>query len=108
MRMLNDQPATTRGIAFAGQNVTVPGIGDPVDTIAFRGASAHFGLLVIAGRWFAAPGEVLAPRALMQDAHLKIRDSFTGTFDGQPRQLRAVEQRYASDTTRTHLCADRR
>jgi len=106
MRILNSQPETTRVIALAGQNVTVPGIGDPVDTIAFRGDSAHFGLLVIAGRWFAAPGEVLAPRALMQDAHLKIGDSFTGTVDGQPLQLRVVGEVYAIDNFGHSLYTD--
>ncbi|HAC46669.1 MAG TPA: hypothetical protein DCF65_11470 [Chloroflexi bacterium] len=106
MRILNSQPETTRVIALAGQTVTVPGLGDPVDTVVFRGDSSHFGLMVIAGRWFAAPGEVLAPRALLQDAHLKIGDSFTGSVDGQPLQLRVVGEVYAIDNFGHSLYTD--
>jgi len=106
MRILNSQPETTRVIALAGQTVTVPGLGDPVDTVVFRGDSSRFGLMVIAGRWFAAPGEVLAPRALLQDAHLKIGDSFTGSVSGQPLQLRVVGEVYAIDNFGHSLYTD--
>ena len=50
--------------------------------------------MVIAGRWFSAPGEVLAPKALLRDARLKIGDSFTGTVNGEPFQLRVVGEVY--------------
>ncbi len=50
--------------------------------------------MVIAGRWFSAPGEVLAPASLLHDAHLKIGDSFTGTVSGQPLQFRVVGEVY--------------
>jgi putative ABC transport system permease protein len=94
MRVLSAQPETARVVANGFQNVDVPGVGDPVNTLLFRGDSARLGLMVIAGRWFSAPGEVLAPKALLRDAHLKIGDSFTGTVNGQPFQLRVVGEVY--------------
>jgi putative ABC transport system permease protein len=94
MRLLNAQPETARVVAIGGQNVTVSGVADPVNTHLFRGDSSRLGYMVIAGRWYSAPGEVLAPAALMRDAHLKIGDSFTGTANGQTLQLRLVGETY--------------
>ena len=94
MRVLNAQPETARVVAVAGQNVAVPGVTDPVNTRLFRGDSSRIGYMVIAGRWFSAPGEVLAPAALLRDAHLKIGDTFTGVANGQPLQLHVVGEIY--------------
>jgi putative ABC transport system permease protein len=94
MRTLTAQPETARVVGVGGQNIVVPGITDPVNTRLFRGDSSRVGYMVIAGRWFAAPGEIVAPKGLLQDAHLKIGDSFTGTLNGQPLQLRVVGEVY--------------
>src|SRR4029077_15805692 len=79
MRVLNAQPETARVVGVGGQNVVVPGVADPVNTRLFRGDSSRLGFMVIAGRWFSASGEVLAPAALLRDAHLRIGDTFTGS-----------------------------
>ena len=97
MRILNAQPETASMVALDGENVAVPGIG-PVNTKVFRGDSSQLGYMVIAGRWFSAPGEVLAPKGLLQDAHLKIGDTFTGTLDGQALQVRVVGKVWGSET----------
>jgi putative ABC transport system permease protein len=94
MRLLNAQPETARVVAVAGQNVVVPGVGDAVNTRLFRGDSSRLGYMVVAGRWYSAPGEVVAPAGLMHDAHLKIGDTFMGTASGQPLQLRLVGETY--------------
>ena len=41
-----------------------------------------------------SPGEVVAPRGLVDDAHLKIGDTFTGTFHGAALRLRIVGEVY--------------
>jgi len=94
MRILNAQPETARVVAVGGRNVTIAGLADPVNTQLFRGDSSRLGYLVIAGRWYSAPGEVLAPASLLHDAHLKIGDSFSGTADGQALQFRVVGETY--------------
>jgi putative ABC transport system permease protein len=94
MQLLNAQPETAGVIAVAGQNVVVPGVGDAVNSRLYRGDASHLGFMIIAGRWFTAPGEVLAPAALLRDAHLKIGDTFTGTTNGQALQLRVVGETY--------------
>ncbi|HEX2648181.1 MAG TPA: ABC transporter permease, partial [Candidatus Dormibacteraeota bacterium] len=90
MHLINSRPDTQSIVSQLGTNVTVPGIGDPVNAVLFRGDSTSLGFLLISGRWFSAPGEVLAPRALMQDAHLKVGDTFTSTHHGQPIRMLLV------------------
>jgi putative ABC transport system permease protein len=94
MRILNAQPETARVVAVDGENITVPGIADPVNTRLFRGDSSRLGYMIISGRWFAAPDEVLAPAGLLADAHLKVGDTFTGTLYGQALRLRVVGEIY--------------
>jgi putative ABC transport system permease protein len=94
MRILTSQPETERVVAIDGENIVVPGITDPVNTRLFRGDSSQLGYLVISGRWFTGPGEVLAPQGLLHDAHLKIGDTFAGSLFGQSIQLRVVGEVY--------------
>jgi putative ABC transport system permease protein len=94
IRILNAQPETSRVVAVGGKNVTIAGVADPVGTRLFRGDSSRLGYMVIAGRWYTAPGEVLAPAGLLHDAHLKIGDTFTGTADGYPLTFRVVGETY--------------
>jgi putative ABC transport system permease protein len=94
MRILNSQPETERVVAIDGENIAVPGIADPVNSRLFRGDSSHLAYMVITGRWFSAPGEVLAPAGFLHDAHLKVGDSFSGTLYGQTLQLRVVGEVY--------------
>ena len=94
MQILNAQAETARVVAVGGQNIVVAGITDPVNTRLFRGDSSRTGFLVTSGRWFSAPGEVLAPKGFLHDANLKIGDSFIGTANGTVLQLRVVGEVY--------------
>src|SRR4029077_8710833 len=89
-RILNAQPETARVVALTGRNVVVPGIGDPVNTRAFRGDASHLGYMLVSGRWFSGPGEVLAEKALLRDANLRVGDTFTATVSGKAVQLHVV------------------
>src|ERR1700674_2769994 len=94
MRVLNAQPETARVVALDGENIAVPGISDPVNSRIFRGDSSKLAYMVIAGRWFNGPGEVLAPAGFLHDTHLKIGDTFTGSLNGQALQLHVVGEVY--------------
>src|SRR2546430_14462187 len=92
--LIGSQPETRRVVAQTTANITVPGIADPVYSAIFRGDSSALGYLLTSGRWFNGPGEVVAPKGLLQDAHLKIGDSFPGTFHGAVVKLRVVGEVY--------------
>ena len=94
MRLINADSQTAAVVGDLDQNVTVPGIGDPVPAHLFRGDASRLGLQVIAGHWFSAPGEVLAPAALMHDAHVKLGDHVAITLGGKPVDLTLVGEIY--------------
>jgi putative ABC transport system permease protein len=89
-QLINSQPETGRVVAQAFANITARGIADPVSTLTFRGDSAALGYLLTSGRWFSGPGEVVANGGFLQDAHLKVGDTFTGTANGAALKLRIV------------------
>ena len=93
-QVISSQPETARVVGQASANINVPGLADPVLSLMFRGDSAALGYLTVAGRWINGPGEVVAPRGLLEDAHLKIGDIFTGTFHGSSLRLRVVGELY--------------
>ena len=70
----------------------VPGLEGrlPVWVVAYRGDSARLGIPVIRGRWFSAPGEVVAPRATLEASHLKVGDRFQALIRGRPVKLQVV------------------
>jgi putative ABC transport system permease protein len=83
-------PGTARFVAEAQDNVTVPGIAEPISYYAYRGASSWIGYAMISGRWFTHPGEVVAPSKLLQQAHLSVGDYFTARIHGTPVRLHLV------------------
>jgi putative ABC transport system permease protein len=97
-QLISAQPETSRVVAQTIANITVPGIADPVFAPIFRGDSADLGYLLVAGRWINGPGEVVAPRGLLQDAHLAIGDTFIGTYHGADLNLRVVGEVYDFDS----------
>ena len=93
-QLIDSQPETARVVAQTTANITVPGIGDPVYSVIFRGESSAIGYQLTAGRWFNSPGEVVAPLGLVQDAHLHVGDTFTATLRGTALKLRIVGEVY--------------
>jgi putative ABC transport system permease protein len=94
MRIIEADPQTARVVGELDENVAVPDISDPVAARVFRGDSSRLGFLLVTGRWFDGPGEVVAPQALMRDAHLALGDHFSATVGGRPVSLVLVGQVY--------------
>jgi putative ABC transport system permease protein len=90
MRIINSNGPPARVLGEVDQNVAVPRIGDPVTARIFRGDPSRLGFLLYAGRWYSEAGEAMAPRALMQAAHLRLGDRFTVTVGGKPLSLLLV------------------
>jgi len=89
-QLIDSQPETSRVVAQAQTSITAQGIADPVNTLTFRGDSARLGYLLTSGRWFNGPGEVVTNGGFLQDAHLKLGDTFTGSVHGTALRLRVV------------------
>jgi putative ABC transport system permease protein len=90
MSTLDSQPETQRVVAVASAEAVVPGLSDPVNVSAYRGDSAALRAPLVSGRWFSAPDEALAPRATLDEAHVRLGDTVTVTVNGTPISLRIV------------------
>lgn len=95
MSDLDAQPETASVVAMGLGHVVVPGVADPVTINAFRGRSLDLGLPLVAGRWFSGPNEVVMPRAMLNEAHVRIGDSFPATIDAHPVRLHVVGEAFA-------------
>jgi len=65
----------------------VPGLGEPIPYVAYDGDSSFTGYALINGRWFSAPGEVVAPTNVLRQSGLHVGDPFTATVGGRTLQL---------------------
>src|SRR5207247_10547545 len=83
-----------RVVAETVADFSVPGIGDRVNARVFRGDSSRLGYLLVAGRWFSGPGEVVAPKALIQDAQVTLGDHFSASLHGSTVRLVLVGEVY--------------
>jgi putative ABC transport system permease protein len=106
MATLAAQPETARVVATGFFQDDVPGVGAPVNSTAFRGDSSQLGYFVVAGRWFHGPGEALAPKGLLSDAHLHVGDTVTTTVGARPLRLTIVGEMYNIDNFGQSLFVD--
>jgi putative ABC transport system permease protein len=90
MAALGSQPDTAAVVGEAGGTILIPGVTDPVYVTAYRGDSTRLRTPMISGRWFSGPGEVVLPRAMLNEAHLKVGDSFDAVLEGHPVRLQVV------------------
>ena len=88
--MIASQPGTARFVAVGHADVTVPGAGESVPVTAYRGDSSWLGYVLIRGRWFAEPGEAVAPTAFFTRTGDRVGDTIAIFFYGQPVQLKLV------------------
>jgi putative ABC transport system permease protein len=82
-------PGTGRFVAVGEAEVSVPGMA-PVPFVGYDGDSAWLGYAIISGRWFAGPGEVVAPTNFLTQSGLHVGDTFALTLDGRSVQVRLV------------------
>jgi hypothetical protein len=73
--LIQGQACTDRFVATGSDSVVVPGVAQLVDLVSYRGDAIWTGYPMIAGRWYSAPGEAVAPTALLQAAGAHVGDS---------------------------------
>jgi putative ABC transport system permease protein len=75
--VLRAQPGTAREVTLYGNQLTVPGISQQVQSLAFDGPSAWTGYALIAGHWYDAPGEVDVNTSFLDASGLAVGDRTT-------------------------------
>jgi putative ABC transport system permease protein len=74
---LHAQPGTLHDVAVYQNQVKVPGIAGSANAQVFGGGAAWTGYGMIAGRWYAAPGEVDVNTAFLTQSGLAVGDTAT-------------------------------
>jgi putative ABC transport system permease protein len=100
MAILNEQPQTRRVLAARNGSVVVPGLADPVDSVAFRGDASGVGWseFLVRGRWPGVrPGDVLLRRSVLDQAGLDVGSTFDGVIAGRTLRLHVVGEITAVD-----------
>jgi putative ABC transport system permease protein len=72
---LRAQPGTAHQVPLYFSQVKVTGIAGTVNAQAFGGDSAWTGFGIVAGRWYAAPGEVDVDAAFLNQSGLTVGDT---------------------------------
>jgi putative ABC transport system permease protein len=88
--LIRAQPGTARFVAETEVDAYVTGIAQPARFDLDRNDSSWLGYAVIRGRWFQAPGEVVATTELLRQANSTVGDVMTVTIDGHRLRLRVV------------------
>jgi len=69
-------PATGRFVGRGQSSVTVP-IAGSMPFVGYDGDSSWIGYALINGRWYAGPGEVVAPTNVFRETGLRVGDAIT-------------------------------
>jgi putative ABC transport system permease protein len=104
MTILTGDPHTQQVLAIGHGSVVIPGLADPLTGTALRGDSAGLGWSnwLVRGRWFgAAPGEILLPKAVLDEARLDVGSHFDGLVSGHPLRFHVVGEIVTSGRTAT-------
>jgi putative ABC transport system permease protein len=96
-------PGTGRSVGLAGTTANVRGLG-PVPFVGYDGDASWIGYDLIAGRWFAGPGEVVAPTAVFTQTGLGLGDTLQLSSDGHEVTVKLVGEIFdTADRDTNHL-----
>ncbi len=83
--------AGTGHVVSIGQAaVGIAELGTTVPFVAYQGDSTWIGYALISGRWFAGPGEVVAPTNFFAQSGLRVGDEVAITYDGHQSRVKLV------------------
>jgi putative ABC transport system permease protein len=81
---------TSHSVAIGTADVSVPGLGPAIPFVGYRGDASWTGYALIDGRWFAGPGEAVAPTNFFTTSGLHVGDSVAVTGAGGAVTIRLV------------------
>jgi putative ABC transport system permease protein len=93
--VLRAQPGTARAVTVYGNQLTVSGVSQQVESVAFDGPSAWTGYALIAGHWYDGPGEVDVNTSFLDASGLAIGDRTTVDTGSAEVTVRIVGEVFA-------------
>ena len=82
-------PGTGRLVSIGQADVSLPGM-SPLPFVGYEGDADWLGYAMIDGRWFAGPGEAVAPTSFFTRSGLQVGDMATLTRSGRSLTVRLV------------------
>jgi putative ABC transport system permease protein len=82
-------PDTGRSVALGQTTVAIQGVGS-IQFVGYEGDASWIGYALIQGRWFAGPGEVVAPTNVLRQTGLHVGDQLVVTGSSGPVTVRLV------------------
>ena len=82
-------PDTARSVTIGQLDVTLPGM-SAIPFVGYQGASDWLGYALIEGRWFAGPGEAVAPTYVFTRSGLHVGDQTTISAGGRSIKVTLV------------------
>jgi putative ABC transport system permease protein len=103
---LRAQPGTAHVMAYDNQPATIPGFPSGLSAETYSGDYGPFlGDIIVRGRWFTGPGELVPTEAFLQLYHLDVGDTLTLRVNGDQAKVRIVGSFAHPDPTRLMLDA---
>ncbi|HEY4348396.1 MAG TPA: FtsX-like permease family protein [Gaiellaceae bacterium] len=84
------QPGTLHVVAEADPTVGVAGLSSSVPVSAFRGPARWTGYVLVSGRWYSRPGEVVVPTGFLNTTGTSVGDTIAITLAGHRERVRIV------------------
>jgi putative ABC transport system permease protein len=86
---------TAHSVAIGEGQGDIPQLG-AIPFVGYDGDASWIGYALIEGRWFAGPGEAVAPTNVFTQAGLRVGDSITVSHDGRAVAVRLVGEIFDS------------
>jgi putative ABC transport system permease protein len=97
----------TSGYSGAAQTeVTVAGITDPLEALAFTGDNSSYGYRMVSGRWFSGPGEIVVSTPFLTATNTKVGDTVALTYHGKQLTARIVGEAFNPENRGRQVLTD--
>ncbi|SEL91404.1 ABC transporter permease [Streptacidiphilus jiangxiensis] len=84
------QPGTAGSVEITTARTAVAGKPGQTQVIGYRGDSGWASMQIVSGRWFAAPGEAVAPKAFLSAYDVHVGDTVTLSENGRSAPVKLV------------------
>jgi putative ABC transport system permease protein len=96
---LTSQPGTLHDVTETDDQISVPGLSDPMSVISYGGDASWTGWSVITGRWYSGDGEADVNTYFLTATGTAVGDTYTLTSGGRQRTVRIVGEVFDAGNT---------
>jgi putative ABC transport system permease protein len=103
---LAGQPGTLHSTTEIDDQLSVPGLSEPISVTAYPGNASWTGWTVITGHWYAGNGEADVNTSFLTATGTKVGDTYTLNSDGRRTTVRIVGEVFDTGNTAVAFMSD--